>query len=93
MLRKVRAISTICSLLCICAVAEIFKDPLDPWNPDHLRIQYQFKEPEHHNYRPTPINEYWKDAKGDDKTVMAICTDSNNKNFGVSNSQFEGLTS
>ena len=92
MLKKFREIGTISSLLCLYADAEIFKDGEDPWNPDHMLIQYQFKGPEHNNFKPTPIHDYWKYAIGDEKTVMAICTDSNNHNFDASDSQFEGLT-
>ena len=61
MLKKVRAI---CSLLCICTVA--------------APLKYQYKTLIEHNYfKPAHIDAYWKYAQGDEKTVTAVCTDSN----------------
>ena len=92
MIKYFTTLCAICSFLSIYTAADIMNEQQQEPLIDIGPVKYQYKTIlEHDIYKPTPIDKYWKHAKQDEKSVMAICTDSEINNISAKNAQFEGL--
>ena len=72
-------LSAIYCLLYVCSAAD-------------TEVKYKYKTmTEHNSFIPVSNDAYWKYAKKDEKSVLAICTDSDTHKISSKNGHFEGL--